>query len=843
MKASIPKRLLTLRDKNGNHRHNKSSDAHKSRPLSTDALFSMFKNGSASQNGNEDDHKEKDKEKEAAKIDELSKRVEALDDLHDISPDYLRFIIRSNYAAGDVEKAMELLILHQKSISGAIVSYNPNVNMQGAENRGNVTCYLDALLFAMFAKLEAFECMLKNDLTNEPQRNLAALIRLWVNMLRSGKLIHTDMTQLIQNALAACGWKDAQLLEQQDTSEAFAFITETLQLPLLPLQVDLFHQGKRDEDDHKVVYERLLNLAVPADPEGKGVKLEDCLEEYFNTKVDVSRDGVEEKAGQDRPVLTPKSTIRIVNEVPEPAADADANGMDAGPATEADVKEDAEAESSDQVELAPLQRRWTSVDSTASASNHDATRPSVRHRSTSIIQRIVLDDDGKPTDSEAASLLKKAKRKGATVVKAVTIPAWQFFRLIPWHAVQNAEPKTDSEIMMHFNQRPVVGICLKRYMYTEDGLAKRQNTFIDIPDSLRLPHFMMVDEAKVEEDSALSQDYKLELQSIVCHRGDSVHSGHYISFARVNPKLLTDNRRHDSDPPPDYEDAQWVKFDDLALENRVSYVDDIKESLKQEMPYLLFYQIVPMCDVTAASTAGSETEPPSYNDSAVNVATTGITTPGLEIERIGLSRPASGYFDSPILNSAGPSIRFSSELDRPPRISLSVEDDGQHSSSLLSPNASRRGSVAFSEPVGHTQAITPETGLSPAVTPNEESTAQRLSRAAAKFTKSRSRPTSQAGENRISLSMSRLTFNKKSKDTLREAAEKYEDGEETPVAAVAPERLSTDGGETGKKEKEHHHLHHHHKKAGTKSKSRGGDKNPEKGKNKGEVPDRECIVM
>lgn len=233
------------------------------------------------------------------------------------------------------------------------------------------------------------------------------------------------------------------MLEQQDTSEAFAFITETLQLPLLPLQVDLFHQGKRDDDDHKVVYERLLNLAVPADPEGKGVKLEDCLEEYFNTKVDVSRDGVEEKAGQDRPVLTPKSTIRIVTEVPEPdgastgastKADTGSGGAagvvaDAG----ADAEADADLEASDQVEVAPLQRRWTNVDSpasTSSASYPDVTRPSVRTRSTSIIQRIVLDDDGKPTDSEAASLLQKAKRKGATVVKAVTIPAWQFFRLI-----------------------------------------------------------------------------------------------------------------------------------------------------------------------------------------------------------------------------------------------------------------------------------------------------------------------------------------------------------------------------------------------------------------------------
>lgn len=114
-------------------------------------------------------------------------------DIHDISTEYLRFALRSKYAAGNTEKALEILLLHQRSESGAIVPYDPNVQMAGAENRGNVTCYLDALLFAMFAKLEAFECMLKNDLPDESQRNLAALIRLWVNMLRSGKLIHTDM--------------------------------------------------------------------------------------------------------------------------------------------------------------------------------------------------------------------------------------------------------------------------------------------------------------------------------------------------------------------------------------------------------------------------------------------------------------------------------------------------------------------------------------------------------------------------------------------------------------------------------------------------------------------------
>lgn len=160
-------------------------------------------------------------------------------------------------------------------------------------------------------------------------------------------------------------------------------------------------------DDHKVVYERLLNLAVPADPEGKGVNLEDCLEDYFNTTVDVSRDNVEEKRSEDRPVLSSRNTIRLIHD------------------------DEDEVEALDHVDGAPLQRRWTTVDSAEpSASTSAPERPSTRTRSTSIIQRIVLDDDGKPTDSDAASLLQKAKRKGSTVVKAVTIPAWQFFRLI-----------------------------------------------------------------------------------------------------------------------------------------------------------------------------------------------------------------------------------------------------------------------------------------------------------------------------------------------------------------------------------------------------------------------------
>lgn len=105
------------------------------------------------------------------------------------------------FAAGDVDKAAELLILQRMSLDGQIVPCSSKVQMVGAENRGAVTCYLDSLLFAMFAKLPAFECMLKdNPEHDQPKRNLAYLLRLWVNMLRAGKLIHTDMVRPL-NAL------------------------------------------------------------------------------------------------------------------------------------------------------------------------------------------------------------------------------------------------------------------------------------------------------------------------------------------------------------------------------------------------------------------------------------------------------------------------------------------------------------------------------------------------------------------------------------------------------------------------------------------------------------------
>lgn len=398
---------------------------------------------------------------------------------------------------------------------------------------------------------------------------------------------------------------------------------------------------------------------------------------------------------------------------------------------------------------------------------------------------------------------------------------------------------------MNFDQKPVVGICLKRYVMTEDGLPKRHNTFIDIPDSLRLPHFMLAGEVAEEDPRLLNTDYKLVLQSVVCHRGDSVQSGHYIAFARVAPKVLTHNRRHNFDPPPDYEEAQWVMFDDLDIDGRVTYVDNIREALKEEMPYLLFYQILPMVDAAPPSTEGAENEPPSYNESKVSIELPPTPT-AAENQQADSALQQGSYFDTRLVSGLGdprqskpPSIRLSAEIDRIPRKSMDETGLPSYAGSTL--GDSRRQSMNLSDSTMATPAITPD-GHSPAATPGEDSTASRLSRAASRFTKGKqSRPTSQSGEGRISITMTRLSgLMRQSKEPLAEpntlsisttnstgppgSDTSYQNVAESPTDTDKPQ-LSTQPA-TGK---------HGHKRAKSKDKA---------GKQKSSAqPERECTVM
>ena len=86
-------------------------------------------------------------------------------------------------------------MLLEESEEGIIQSYDPHIKLLGAINREGVTCYLDALLFAMFSRLASFEAMLYKNFEDAPRARLAMVLRLWVNLLRAGKLISTDIVR------------------------------------------------------------------------------------------------------------------------------------------------------------------------------------------------------------------------------------------------------------------------------------------------------------------------------------------------------------------------------------------------------------------------------------------------------------------------------------------------------------------------------------------------------------------------------------------------------------------------------------------------------------------------
>jgi hypothetical protein len=573
------------------------------------------------------------------------------------------------------------------------------------------------------------------------------------------------------------------------------------------MEMDIFHEGKGDAvDDHKFINERLLEVAIPQQaPEGRPIRLEDCLEEYFNAKVEVVRR------------LDRRNTLQLPN-----TQSSQISGLPTVDETDGITEHVENVEDTSVLVMSPIEEkseladhmRGTDVEGLTpmmpvqSQSSPVSPPPTTRQRSTSIIRRVMVQEEpGEGSASGDGASVHSSVRK-ASLRKEVLMPAWQFFRIIrpppiylhlkrfisddivdntiligntAWYTAQI--PTNDAQVAAHFNStRPVLGICLKRYAMSPEGQAIRQNTAIDIPLQIALPHFIQDD--KASDDGPLFGNFNLVLQSAVCHRGTSVHAGHYISLIRGTAKTREEDpnapRRNSMDSElPAYSEDQWIMFDDLAPE-RVVYVD-IEKFMEVEMPYLLFYQVQPIFPDEPPIDLSNR--PPSYQDSGIGMTVqeaTPITT--TMPDPFPQSSTSSGYFDGQPSPSEEPSksrISFSDDAERPRK-------------SLNLPDSSRRGSLAY------TDASTTSLPSVP-VTPIEEGPSSRLSRAASRFgrrgangEKSRSRPTSHVDENRISATFSRLGLMGRggSKEALNRSSDSSVADVLVTVVSVDP---STDG--------------------------------------------------
>ncbi|KAL4966815.1 ubiquitin C-terminal hydrolase family protein [Aspergillus stella-maris] len=733
-------------------KHSKQNSRDESSYLSRPHLRGIFT--SENTNGDAGDQQKK--------IKTLERRVANLG-IAGLKDEHLTYALQ--YTQGDVEKAFELLMLVEDSIEGIIKGYSPSTKLLGAENREGVTCFLDALLFAMFARLDCFEGILYKHFSDESRGKLSMLLRLWVNMLRSGKLITTDITKHIQEALAECGWEDAANLHQQDASEAFTFITGVLELPLLTLKMDIYHTGKEDvNDDHRFVNERLLEVAIPEPTEGNTVTLEECLESYFNNRIEVKR------------YLERQNTVDSVKS---------ADTLLKGSCAHVETVEISTPTSSSPTTMSPMVTPITSVTDNPTSNQN-------RYRSSSIIQSKYIPDSngGQPTRPRQGSIRKE-----------VMMPAWQFFSLIPWYT--DNSPMNDSQVAAHFStKRPILGLCLKRYSMLPSGKAVRLDTLVDIPTEIGLPHFIQDDNM---EDGPIRGNFKLSLQALVCHRGNSVDSGHYISIVRGTsagaPPSSSHGSEHSNSDAPRY----WMRFDDLAAE-RVTLVD-IEQALKTESPYLLFYQILPIDEDAAAANF-------PYAPSSVTSGET-VDLGSLDLSpRLQPNRLSAGY------QSSRPSLE------------ISPAD---------APNTANRASGDFTDSRGNyvEYGLRSVPSTSPRLAPRDDDDnggSFSYSRRGSRVTRSNpgSRAGSQVSENRISATFSRFA-GRLSKDRFNSDTSAIEDDDDDVAKDGAPGLTIETAGTEEIREKSPRRS-----RFSDKQKERSKDKSKER---RGRKLERECVVM
>lgn len=345
---------------------------------------------------------------------------------------------------------------------------------------------------------------------------------------------------------------------------------------------------------------------------------------------------------------------------------------------------------------------------------------------------------------------------------------------------------------------------MKRYSVLADGKAVRRGTYIDIPLEIALPHF--IHDEPTDDVGTTFGNFKLSLQSVVCHRGERVDSGHYISLVRSEGPHMTRSKSPDAVNLKD----RWLMFDDLARE-RIRYVD-IQKALKDESPYLLFYQVQPI-DGDPGNIEGAR-NPPSY--ASTNVASglgdmslasmkSKSSSNGYEQETA-LTGSEEIFPDDPLPRASRSSERRSSTAFPESGFTISTKD-GQVWDSSANGNASGN--------VSHTVSRRPS----------------KTSRRGSK-----SRPVSQNGETRLSMSFNRLASKiTKDRPDLSVAVIDPKDIEEPrpPVSAVTNATLAADAARLKKENKERsrsRHTSHHllHK---------------DKGKDKVGKPDRECIIM
>ncbi|KAJ2546316.1 hypothetical protein EV175_005645, partial [Coemansia sp. RSA 1933] len=112
-------------------------------------------------------------------------------------------------AHGDVDAALRHLHIVLCTRDGILYDVDPRIALCGAVNSGGTSCYIDSLMMALFGAQSSYDALLYlRDLRSDPANKLLAVSRLFVNFLRAGELIDVWLVEEMRAVLVACGWLD-----------------------------------------------------------------------------------------------------------------------------------------------------------------------------------------------------------------------------------------------------------------------------------------------------------------------------------------------------------------------------------------------------------------------------------------------------------------------------------------------------------------------------------------------------------------------------------------------------------------------------------------------------------
>ena len=304
----------------------------------------------------------------------------------------------------------------------------------------------------MFARLSAFEGLLNVNLDAESDSDseesgtgaldagpskkdeerlhthrLQTWLRMFVNQLRSGRLIQAHVVKELRQHLYCCGWNCPGPMDppgssrQEDSSELFMFLTEKLHLPYLPLEQRLLHGAKISADDDKVITERMLQICIPT---------------------------------SDHPAASESQVSKLGSTFSKLLSSSKSTSSDSNGGIS------SQTESSSMLEV-------LSLESLLAQYFYDNTLTGIRRR--------VSSGTGVPLSPGVE----------------IPVSAWQVLELLPFYSSSNEQGGVIQASQSQYPSGVVIlPLILKRYSFGQDMQARRIGTPIDIPRRIDFSRFV-----------------------------------------------------------------------------------------------------------------------------------------------------------------------------------------------------------------------------------------------------------------------------------------------------------------------------------------------------------------